>query len=118
MDKRSSRVEKRSKAAHCHVMIRETAQALAHELYDQLMKDDNIFKAWKAQNPGLNAKALEATFVASKWGLCVEPARTTLTLLLRGNLDEAVKDSIYTALCLDRTLVRGRQDPPMILGEA
>ena len=88
----------------CHKLIAKTAQDMAHELYGELMRDQVLYKAWKAQNVGAGAKALERRFVDRVWPDCIEQARATLALMLRGPYDEDLKESIYEALQLDKTL--------------
>lgn len=95
--------------AHVHKLLRETAQSMCHALYDTLMHKNEWYDEWKRQNPGLGAKALEARFVAKNWGTLVEGARATLAGMLGMPYPEALKEQIYEALLLDRTLRRGRQ---------
>lgn len=103
-------------AIHAHKLVAETAKAMAHELYDTLMQDDLLFTTWKKQNPGLGPKGLENAFVKRNVDKCVEVARATLAVMLRNPAtDEAVKETIYAALCLDQQLVRGRKNPMQVL---
>jgi hypothetical protein len=89
-------------------MVRDTAEAMAHELYDHMMHDNKWFKAWKRQNPGLGAKALEERFVARNLSTLLPQARATLAGMLASSLDPDMKEKIYEALTLDATLIRGR----------
>jgi hypothetical protein len=101
--------------AHCHKLLAETAKAMAHELYDTMMLDNEWYQIWKRRNQGKGARALELAFVAKNWGRLVPNARATLAEML-GNplLDPALAEQIYDALLLDSTLVRGRRQPPVI----
>jgi hypothetical protein len=95
--------------AHCHKLLAETAKAMAHELYDKMMLDNEWYAIWKRRNPGANALALESRFVAKNWGKLVPQARAILGQML-GNpsLDPSQAEQIYDALVLDNSLVRGR----------
>lgn len=100
---------------HCHKLVAETAKGLANDLYEDLMGHNELYSKWKATHPSLNADGLRRAFVARNWNRLVEPARTTLALMLRGEIDNAAKEQIYEALVLDATLIRGRQRPAMQL---
>ncbi len=111
--------------AHCHVLIAETAKKAAGELYEVLMTDNVVYTAWRRQNVGASAKALESRFVARNWPRCIPVARATLAHMLTLPIDETLKESIHEALCLDATLMRGRDQgrelaltPPRMNGDA
>ena len=101
--------------AHCHKLIRQTAQEMAHECYSELMRRNDWYQGWKALHPECNSKQLEDRWVAKKWGEFVEGARAILAEMLRKPIDEDLKFSIYEALCLDRTLIKGRVNKQMII---
>ena len=101
-------MSKKTKVQHVHKMVADTARAMCHEVYDALMQRNEWCDLWKRQNPGLPPKALEEVFIERNWGKCVPGARATLTGMLSGPYDQALKESIYDALILDRTLIRGR----------
>lgn len=105
----------RKKISHCHKLVAETAQAMAHELYDTMMQDNVWYDCWKEKNPGATGKAMEARFVNANWGKLVENARATLAQMLAGGLDESLKEEIMEALCLDHTLIRGRKNPSFVM---
>lgn len=98
--------------AHCHRLVAFEAMALAHVLFDRLMRDDRLYAAWKAQNEGATLPQLEELFVARTWPSCIEVARATLAAMLATPLDPEAKELIYEALVLDKGLVRGRQKGP------
>lgn len=84
---------------------------MAHELYDTMMQDNFWYEYWKNTHPGLSAKSLEREFVQKNMALLVPQAREALAALLRGpegNLDDKQRETIYEALVLDNTLIRGR----------
>jgi hypothetical protein len=89
-------------------MVKETAVAMAHELYDHMMQDNGWWQAWRSQWPGLTGPQLEEKFVARNLAALVPQARAALAGMLRTTADETVKESIYEALVLDATLIRGR----------
>lgn len=93
-------------AYHTHKLIAETAQAMAHELYDTMMQDNVWYKAWKSANVGASVKALETRFVNRNWPRLVPEARATLAKMLAGPYDGALKQQIYQALILDNSLRR------------
>ena len=95
-------------SAHAHKIIASVAREAANELYDELMRDNGLRAAWKAKYRGYSEKRLRAVFVARNWGKCLPLARATLARLLVTSPDEALKESVYEALCLDATLMRGR----------
>lgn len=95
-------------SSHAHFLIKETAEAMAHELYDTMMSDNRWYDYWKAQNPGLDTKQLEDAFVRRNLSRLLPQARATLAQMLRGSNDDALKETIYDALLKDATLVRGR----------
>lgn len=95
-------------AAHAHRMVAKAAAEMAGHAYELIMKNDVLFKAWKSENPGATAKALETRFI-SKFGECyLEQARATLAGMLAGPYDEVTKAAIHEALILDATLMKGR----------
>lgn len=89
-----------------HPVILETATAMAHELYDTMMQDNEWYKSWKHANPGASAKALESRFVKRNLDRLVPQARATLASMLPTISDESLRQTIYDALLLDATLVR------------
>lgn len=110
---------KEKKIAHAEIRVAETAIELSHVLYDEIMKNDQVYKAWKArvENFGLNAKELEEAFVRKYWGKALPAARATLATMLNGPYDDAFKERIVESLSRDATLIRGRQNPSLVLGE-
>lgn len=77
---------------HCHKLVRDTAKAMAAEIYEELASKDNLFyKRWPR----------ERIFIEKKWGLFVDDARTTLAQMLGGALDDGLKKTIADALILD-----------------
>lgn len=96
-------------AAHCHELIAETAQAMAHEVWDELAtRDDNWLRWWKSQHPGKALAFLEKAWVASHWARFIPGARAILAGMLANPIDETQKTRIHEALVLDSTLKRGR----------
>ncbi len=103
----------RFRQVHVHQQVADTAHALCHGLYDDLMRNDVLWAEWKHQNPGLSAKGLENLFVARNMSKCIPIARATLATMLNGPYDEAFKTRVHEALCLDATLMRGRGRSPI-----
>ena len=89
----------------CHAKIMEVAKTAAGELYESLMSNDVMFRAWKKQNPNCNAKQLEARFIDKNWGSCLDFARATLTIMLtKDDVAESMKDEIMKILEQDQML--------------
>lgn len=113
-----ARAARKQTIAHCHWRIKKTAQALCTESYELVMSKNEVYELWKRQNPGLVGEALRERYVARNWAKYVEGARATLTRLLTEPIDQALKDEIEEALILDATLMRGRRNPQVVLGQA
>ena len=94
---------------HCHKLIAQVAKAMAGELYEGVMGDNELWATWQRNNPGLSGPALEMHFIAKNWGRCVPRARATLAGLLSTGLDDESKETIMEALLLDNTLRRGHR---------
>lgn len=91
--------------AVAHKLVASVAREAAGQLYEKLMSDNELWLAWKRQNPELGPKALEARFVARNAEKCLAFARATLAAMLRSpGLDPATGDMIMEALALDQTL--------------
>lgn len=97
---------------YCHTMIKETAIGMAHKLFANLAKDNQIFTEWKRNFPDRSTDELERRFVKMMWPKLVEEARSTLTKMLRGPLDSVLKDQIADALIKDNILRQGRRKAP------
>ena len=93
----------------CHYMIKEVAQAIAHEQYAMLMKDNQVYKKWKEQCPELSPGLAEAEFVKHLWPKLLEQSRHTLAQMLTGPLDPVLKDQIAEALIADNTFLDKRK---------
>lgn len=92
---------------HCHKLIAQVAKAMAGELYEVVMGDNELWETWKRNTPGMSATQREMRFIAKNWGRCVPRARATLAGLLQTGLDTESKETIMEALLLDNTLRRG-----------
>lgn len=95
-------------SSHAHYLILETAEAMGHELYDTMMRDDWWYDYWKKQNPGLEGKELEERFVKRNLSKLLPQARAAVTRYMVECQDESLKQTMYEALLLDNTLIRGR----------
>jgi hypothetical protein len=95
-------------SSHAHWRIRDMAISMGHELYDQLMQDNNLNNQWKSRFPNLNSEQRETMFVQQNMSRLLPQARAMLTGMLNNCEDDSLRDAIYEALILDATLVRGR----------
>jgi len=95
-------------SAHAHKLVAATAEAMAHELYDTMMQDNEWYRIWKARNPEMGAKELEEEFVRKNLSRLLPQARAVLAAMLRNPGNEGLKEEIYEALVLDASLIRGR----------
>lgn len=92
-----------------HRLIAETAKAMAHELYDTMMSDNEWYGVWKARWPGLSSKALEVKFVVLNTAKLLPGARELLVgMLTAPGTPEAMKTEIAEALIADASLTQGR----------
>ena len=96
-------------SGHAHKLVRETAIAMCGELYDTMMQDNEWYDCWKRANPGANSRELFKRFLARNLSKLLPQARAAMTQILRTSADEQLKESVYEALLLDATLVRGRR---------
>jgi secreted Zn-dependent insulinase-like peptidase len=94
----------KGRTVYAHRLIAETAKAMAHEAYAELMRDNAVYAIWLAETPGFSPKAREARFVELMTPHLLEAARATLAAMLAGNLSESLKTEIYSALLRDRQL--------------
>jgi len=94
-----------------HTLVLKTAEGLAGELYEIVMKDDLVRSSWKAKHPGRSEKALIAAFVREWTPRLLSHARSTLAGMLALPYDQAMKDEIYEALLADNSLARPREVP-------
>lgn len=96
--------------AHCHKQIREIARAIAGELYEKLMGENQFWEVWKKQNPDATRVELERRFVDRNWGRCIGQARRALAMMLTDpSVSEAMKEEAMDVLEKDASLVRGRK---------
>lgn len=77
-----------------HKLIAQTAREMAAEAYEVLAQDNAFHRMW----PNLGG------YVQQMWPAYVADARAILAGMLRGDLDEGVKQIIAEALMLDRPL--------------
>lgn len=104
---------------HAHKLVAETAEAMAHEVYDALMERNDWYRDWKRQNVGVGAKVLETRWVRQHKADFIEAARAQLAGMLAHPIDPKEKEAILEALLLDNTLKRGRAGGgQVVMGEA
>lgn len=84
--------------AHCHKLLRKTAQEMAGALYEHLATDDVFYRL----NPS------QKHFINTQWPRLLDKARATLAQMLSGNYPDSLKAQIHEALILDNALRRGR----------
>ena len=101
----------------CHVQIKKTAIGLCEQNYDELMSDNMVYEIWRKKHPGKPDRFLRKAFVDKNWGRYIPAARTTLALLLRTPIDEALKLEIVEVLALDAQLIPGRLNPTVVTGQ-
>lgn len=89
---------------HCHLMVRQIAIEMAGELYDELMGNNEQYAEWKAMTPGRNATSREIMFIEAKWPELIEDARATMATMLRSDLPDDLKQTIFHALLADNEL--------------
>lgn len=102
---------------HAHRTVAEQANELCNVLYDELMSNNTLRNAWRAQHPGMAERGLRRAFLRRNIAKCLPAARATLAGMLTLPIDEDLKESILEALILDKTLVAGRAKPAEIIGQ-
>lgn len=96
--------------AHCHKQIREIAKALAGEVYERMMGDNQFWEIWKKQNPDVSRNELARRFIERNWPKMIPEARKALAMTLNSPiLSEVQKLEIVDILEKDQSLVRGRR---------
>lgn len=80
--------------SYCHKLIRQTARAMAKEVYEVNASDNEFYLKYPDRK----------RYVAASWGLFIEDAREALAKLLTTGLPESMKDEIAEALVLDNTM--------------
>ena len=96
------------KQFQAHKLIVKTAQAMAHELYDCVMQDNELYAYWKSECEELTPKIAEKLFVKLMYPKLIEAARTTLARMLANPMLTHLHEDIYDALTKDYILRHGR----------
>lgn len=91
-----------------HFIVAQTAKEMAGAMFEELMRDNGRFAAWKAVCPELTPGELQTRFIAQMWPLLIKSARATLAQMLATNISETLKAQISDALIKDASLKRGR----------
>ena len=104
--------------AHCHFLIKETAEGFASALFEEVMQDNDRFKAWQMLCPGKATEEIRKEYVRVAWPKLLEQARATLAKMLHGPYDECLKKQIHQALILDNSLAHGRKQGKSLLKRA
>ena len=99
----------RPKTLHAHYLVVEQARLLCLGAYEELMKNNAVRAEWKRRHPGAKELGLQAAFLRRYMRAWVAPARAMLANMLNGPYDDAFKSRIHEALCLDNSLLRGRE---------
>lgn len=95
-----------------HKLVAKVAREAAAELYDLVMSNNDLRKAWKNSYPDMPEKELLLAFVRRNAPLCVPVARATLATMLNDpGLDISIKECIVEALRLDSSVPRDRRPP-------
>lgn len=97
-----------NKNVAAHKMVRQVAVAMAIELYEELMKDNEQFAKWKKLCPELTPEKLMKMWVRRAWPTLIDKARATLATMLTQNHPEHLKEAIADALIKDKMLRAGR----------
>jgi hypothetical protein len=98
------------KTVHAHKMIVATARAMAGEMYDQVMTQNNeLYKKWKALCPELTPETNFKMFVDLMYPHLIHDARAILIGLLSTDITQSLKDEIFDAIVKDNPLHIGRE---------
>lgn len=91
-----------------HFIVAQTAKDMAAAMFEEMMKDNGRYTAWKKLCPDLTPDKLQTRFIAQMWPLLIKQARATLAQMLATNISETLKAQITDALIKDASLKRGR----------
>lgn len=92
--------------SYAHKKVVEVAKAIAHELYDAMMSNNETYAVWQRFCEDLKKSDHEAEFVALATPHLLDDARATLAGLLGQPGKESLKEEIYDVLMKDN-LIRG-----------
>jgi hypothetical protein len=108
-----------AKQFQAHRLVVSTAKAMAHELYDAVMQDNELYAYWKSQCEELTPQIAERLFVKLLYPKLIEAARATLVKMLTQPTLAHLHEDIYDALTKDYVLRAGRmaQERPRALLE-
>lgn len=112
------RIARQQKVSHCHKRIRTVAQEITRASYEDLMSSSNeVYAQFKRQTEALTPSQREQRYVDLFWPKAIDAARATLTRLLTEPIAEALKEEIVEILSLDASLMRGRRNPSLVMGQ-
>lgn len=94
---------------HAHKMIVAVAKEMAHEVYDRVMRNNEVYDQWKKVCPELTRDLAVALFVDHLYPYLIEDARATLAGTLATNIDEDLKEQISEAIIRDTAFREGRR---------
>jgi len=97
-----------------HKLVLETAQKMAHELYDEVMSGSNeMYRGWKERCDAgeLTREEGEKLFVQLIAPKLLEPARAILAHMLSDNSLSHLHSEIYEAMLLDNAIRAARVTP-------
>lgn len=95
--------------AHRHRLVVQTAMEMAGELYEEVMRDNELFAHWKRLCPELTPAILHERFCVLMTPHLLDPARATLAGMLATPINEDLKSTIFDALINDASLRRGNR---------
>ena len=99
----------KKKKIHAHEQVVKVAISMAHELYAEVMRQDNtLYAEWKATCSELTPEVAERMFVQLMFPKLLEPARATLAKMLANPAHAALHESIYDSIILDNAVRAGR----------
>jgi hypothetical protein len=93
-----------------HKLVLETAQKMAGELYDEVMRGNEMYSGWKEMTlkRGLTAEQSQRLFVALIAPKLLEPARAILASMLSDKSKEHLHATIYDSMLLDNAIRASR----------
>jgi hypothetical protein len=96
-----------------HKLVLETAQKMAGELYDEVMRGNAMYAGWKEMTVkrGLTAEQSQRMFVALIAPKLLEPARAILASVLGDKSKEHLHAAIYDSMLLDNAIRASRLRP-------
>lgn len=101
-----------SPSNYAHIQVAKVAKGIAEAIYEEAMRDNDVFAQHKRICPELTRELQRKLFIRLLLPHCLERARATLAGMLARDYPESLKSAIHDALIKDQGLraYRNRSD--------